>query len=278
MEPNIGEVCNEIVMHISENCDEKAKEYCKDCVASDIESDTNQYQRLKSEAIDETEVWGNESQKWLKLVPAAASEDETDSEWRFVVGNLLISSVMECRTSGSLVDDALIAKAANELFGELHKSHRHEMLALAVYHYKMGHVFVKQEDEYEPAIEHFEKSLRIIRKSDMLGGWHHYALALRDTTIVKSEYYEKQGEILESVQIAEENAEKVGNLNAPTSQKFRNHIKAEEHRLRSEMAKRLDKDNRQRKHLRKCSKLYSEAGKENLAEKYGKKEMQVKGS
>lgn len=275
MSSDIGEVCNKIVMHISENCDEKARSYCRDCIDSDIEPNTDEYQRIKSEAIDETEVWGDESRKWLKLVPAAADEDETESEWRFVVGNLLISSVMECETTGSLIDDALIAKAANKMFSELHKSDRHEMLSLAVYHHKMGHVFFKQKEEYEPSVEHFEKSLDIIREHDMLGGWHHHALALRDATKVKAEYHEEQDEVLKAVQTTETNAEKIEQMGAPTSEKFYKHIKAEEHRLRARMADKLDKTSRQRKHLRKCSRLYSEAGKEDLADKYGRKEMQV---
>lgn len=276
MSSEIEKVCNKIVMNISENCTEEAKKYCRENIESDIEPNTDSYQNLKSEAIDETEVWGNESDKWMRLAPAAAHEEETESEWRFVVGNLLISSVMECETSGSLVDDALIAKAANEMFSELHKSDRHEMLALAVYHHKMGHVFVKQKDDYESGIEHLEKSLNIIRENDMLGGWHHNALALRDAAKVKAEYYEEQDDLLESVDITEEAAEKIGQMNAPTSEKFCKQMKAEEHRLRAKISEKLDKVNRQRKHLRKCSKLYSEAGKEDLAEKYGRKEMQVK--
>jgi tetratricopeptide (TPR) repeat protein len=275
MTQTIGEVCNKIVRHISEEGPNRAKEYCRKSVDSDLEPNTEEYRNIKSEAIDETEVWGKESEKWLKLSSAAAEEEETDSEWRFVVGNLLISAVMECQTSGDLTDDALIAKAAHEMFQELHKSKRHEMLSLALYHHKMGHVMLVEEDNYEKAVDHFDNALDIIEEHESLGGWHHNALVLRDNLKTKAKYYENEEDLLEAVGILEERSEDVRGMDSPSSEKFYKQLRAEEHRLRAKMAEKIGNTKRRRQHLRKCSKLYSESGKENLADKYSRMEMQV---
>jgi tetratricopeptide (TPR) repeat protein len=277
MTQDIGEVCNEVVRHISENGSSRAKKYCRDSVESDIDPNSEGYRDLKSEAIDETEVWGSESKKWLRLAPAAAQEEETDSEWRFVIGNLLISAVMECETSGDLTDDALIAKAAHEMFQELHKSKRHEMLSLALYHHKMGHVMVVQEDDYESAVDHFDTALEIIEDHNSLGNWHHNALVLRDNIKTKAKYYEDKGDLLEAVRLLEERSKEIQTMDSPSAQKFYKQMKAEEHRIRAEMAKEIDNLQSRRKHLRKCSKLYNESGKSDLADKYSRMEMEVSG-
>jgi len=161
MSEEMDEVANELVRIISEEGEESAREYCRDNVESSVEPDSDEYESLKSDAIDETEVWGEESEKWMKLLPASGSENETTSEWRFVTGNFLLSSVMECRTDGSVTNDALIAKASHEMFEKLHKSTRHEMLSLALYNHKMGHVSMLQ-DNYETAVNNFEDALSIM--------------------------------------------------------------------------------------------------------------------
>lgn len=276
MSEEIDEITKELVKLVSEDCKETAKQYCRDRIDSEVEAKSDEYEELKSEAIDETEVWGEEAKKWLKILPAAASEDETDSEWKFVTGNFLLSSVMECKTEGSVVDDALIAKAAHEMFEDLHKSDRHEMLSLALYHHKMGHVGLLEEN-YETSIENFENSLTIIDHHQSLGGWHHHALILRDLAKAECKYYEEQDELIEAVQSLGDKLESIKDTNAPTREKFSKQLKAEEHRIRAQMADQIDNRNRQRKHLRKCSRLYKESGKEDLAEKFNRMEMRING-
>lgn len=274
MTEKIHEVANELVRILSEESEEKARDYCRQEIESDVKPDTDEYEELKSNAIDETEVWGNESEKWMKLLPASGSEDETTSEWRFVTGNFFLSSVMECETNGSVMDDALIAKASHEMFEKLHKSDRHEKLSLALYHHKMGHVGILQED-YEAAVDNFQDALSIVDHHDSLGGWHHHCLILRDLAKAESQLNEEKGDLISASECLQDREEQIENTNAPTKEKFCKQIKAKEHRVRARMAAEIGNKKRQRKHLRKCSRLYAEGGKENLAEKYNRMEMQI---
>lgn len=274
MSEKIDEVANELVRIISEEGKEEAKEYCKESIESDIEPDSDEYEDTKSQAIDETEVWGDESSMWLEILPASASDEETDSEWRFVSGNFLLSSVMECKTDGSVTDDALISKAAHEMFEELHKSKRHEMLSLSIYHHKMGHVGMLEND-YDTAIENFENALSIIENHDSLGGWHHHCLILRDIAKAEAESEESEGNLIEAADHLKSRRKDIQETGSPTKEKFSKQLEAEEHRIRAEMADQIGNTKRRRKHLRKCSRLYEQSGKEDLAEKYSRIEMQV---
>lgn len=275
MNLEIGEVCNDIVKEMSQNSIEDAKSYCRKKMDTEIKPESQKYSEVKSDAISETEVWGDEAEKWVKILPAAASEQETDSEWKFVLGNFLLSSVIQCETTGDLRDDALIAKAAHECFKDLHKSDRHEKLSLAIYYHKRGHIAKNYNDDYEGAVEYIEDSIEIIYSHDCLGGWHHHALIARDLARVKVKYYEENEEYIKCTDVIDEFKSEIEETNAPTSDKFANQLKAEEHRIRAKIADKLEKDSRKRKHLRKCANLYEENGKENLAQKFRDKELKV---
>lgn len=265
MVQEIGEACKQIVRTLSEEGEQEAEMYCRDHLESDINPCTEEYSKIKSEAISETEIWGNEADKWYRILPASASEKETISEWRFVTGNFLLSSVTQCETNGSLENDVLASKAAHKMFKQLQKSKRNRSLSLSLYYNKMGHVAKKQRD-FEDSLNLFETSVEIIKSNESLGGWHYEALFLRDFALAECKVKQEDGKFLDCIESIKQARDKIQKTESPKSEKFCKQLSAEEYRMRYKMAKEIGNIERSISYLKCSANLYNEGGRNDKAQ------------
>ena len=244
--------CVRLSKMVSESEYDEAREYCQTEVSSEVSLD--EYGEVKARAREETEIWGNESEYWMKILPLAS--DKSESEWKFVLGNYLLAVVKECKTDGEIKDDTVICSAAHELFSSIHFADRHKNLALTLYHQKLGHL-ANSDGEFEAAIEHFGKALRTLERTDGLGGWHHHAVCVRDFAKAKAQNLKDNEEHLDAVDVLENKISRFEEISSPTSDEFKTELEAEKHKIRAEMADIIGEHGRKERHLRKYEKLNS---------------------
>lgn len=242
------EHCLKISELISEGKIDEAKEYCRENVDSSIRPNTEEYESVKSSAIAETEVWGDESEFWVQLLSPSTELNYT--EWAFVTGNFLLSMVKEKRTDGDLETDANICKAAHNVLSEIEIADRHENLALALYHHKMGHMS-RIDGNQDKCVEHLQMSVNIVEMSDGLGGWHYHALFLRDLGRAKSDALIEKKENLEALDVLEEFKSRISETQASTTDEFEQYLEAEEYKVRADMAETIGNEERKEQHLEK---------------------------
>lgn len=221
----------QIATMVSEYNYQSAREICLDL---DVEDPELSYNNLKEKATQETEIWGDESEYWAKALPKSA--DKSDSEWKFVLGNFLLSFVKECKTNGDAVKDAVICKSAHDILSDLTFANRHENLALALHNYKMGHI-AKSKSNTEAAVKYFNKSIDIIEESDGLGGWHYESLVIRDITTTKTNWYLDQNENTKSLDFLNQGIDQLKSMNAPKSEDYQEQLESLKNNIKTEMEK-----------------------------------------
>lgn len=246
------EHCLKISELIAEDKVEEAKKYCEEQVESGVEDGSADYESLKSSAIEETEVWGDESEYWVDILSPAA--ELNNDEWKFVVGNFLLSVVKEFHGDGDLHKESRICKSAQEILSEIDMADRHENLALALYHHKQGHVS-RLQDEYENAVDHFETALDIVEMSDGLGGWHYHALILRDLGRAKSDSLVSAGQNLKALDVLDEFSTRISDTKASTTEDYIEYLQAEEHKVRADMADTIGNMERKQEHLNRYNSI-----------------------
>lgn len=242
------EHCLKISELISEGKIDEAKEYCRENVDSSIRPNTEEYESVKSSAIAETEVWGDESEFWAQIL--SPSTELNDTEWAFVAGNLLLSMVKEQKTEADLSTDADICKAAHDVLSNIEIADRHENLALALYHHKTGHL-ARINGNQDKCVEHLQMSVNIVEMSDGLGSWHYHALFLRDLGRAKSDALVEEKENLEALDVLEEFKDRISETQASTTDNFEQYLEAEEYKVRADMAETIGNKERKKKHLEK---------------------------
>lgn len=223
----------QIATMVSEYNYQSAREICRDL---DVEDPELSYNELKEKATEETEIWGNESEYWLKALPQSANK--SDSEWKFVLGNFLLSFVKECKTNGDAFKDAVICKSAHDILADLTFANRHENLALALHNYKMGHI-AKSKSNTEAALKYFNKSIDIIEESDGLGGWHYESLVIRDITTTKTNSHMDQNENTKALDSLNQGIDQLKIMNAPKSEDYQEQLESLKNDVKTEMEKQI---------------------------------------
>lgn len=246
------EHCLTISELISDEEYDQAKDYCVNSMPNGVDPDSEEYNNLKDKAVNETEVWGDESEYWLKVVSPSAQMN--DKEWYFVLGNFLLSAVKDCNTEGDVFADSLICKAANDLLNQIDFADRHENLALALHHYKLGYM-ASNDDNKESAKSHYETTLQIIKQTDGLGGWHYHSLVTRDLGLTTAEISVDNDDHLVALEAINESINCLNNMSAPKSDKFVNYLESKRYEIRADMADILGKEDKKEKYMNKSEQL-----------------------
>lgn len=223
----------QIATMVSEYNYQSAREICRNL---DVEDSELSYDELKEKATEETEIWGDESEYWAKALPESA--DKSDSEWKFVLGNFLLSFVKECKTNGDAFKDAIICKSAHDILADLTFANRHENLALALHNYKMGHI-AKSKSNTDAALKYFKKSHDIIEQSDGLGGWHYESLVIRDITITKTNRHMDKNDNTSALGFVNHGINQLTDMNAPKSEDYREQLESLKNSVKTEMEKQI---------------------------------------
>jgi len=245
---SIKRVCRNIVSFLLEDKEKSAITYCREKLDSDI--DDEEYQEIKNKAISEREIWGNKCGMWMRVLAKASTVSK--SEWRFVCANFLLSSVLSCRTSGDIVEDAVVSKASHLLFSKLDGAERYKKLSLMSYYHKRGHTErIKNGDDTE-ALSMFQKGLNIIRETDSLGGWHHHSLLLRDLANCEWQILRKRNRYVEARKKLEHYRSLMNNINSPKSSRFVSEIDCLLNFTKAKIADNLGKGERATKYIERC--------------------------
>lgn len=246
------EHCLTISELVSEGKMDEVRNYCINNMPSDVDPDSESYNSIKDSAVNETEIWGEESEYWIDAVSPSAQMNE--SEWKFVLGNFLLSAVKDCKTNGDVFADSLICKSAHDLLNDIEFADRHQNLALALHHYKLGYM-ASQDDNTASAVDHYETANEIINQSDGIGGWHYESLVLRDLTITQSELYVSEDNHLDAIEDIEKAVSKMSSMNAPKTEKFVDELNSRKFEIRAEMADILGKESKKQKYINKADRL-----------------------
>lgn len=264
-------VSRDIVNHLFNGDEKSAITYCRENINSDIKD--KEYQDMKSKAISEKEVWGDKCRIWMSMLPEAASTSQR--EWRFVCANFLVSAVLSCRTSGDIVEDALLSKSAHIIFSKLDKVERYENLSLAIYYHKRGHIERIKNNDSNKALSIFQKSLSIIEETNSLGGWHHHALLLRDTAICEWQTLRENNSYVEARDKLKDFYSRIKEINSPKSSTFASEVKCLLNFTKAKIAHNLSKDERAKEYIERCTSIMIDIGDSTIEEQIGREVMNI---
>lgn len=250
------QLCVEIAQEISDDRTE-LKNFCRDVVDFDDTISNEEYNELKSEALDELEVWGNASDYWFVLLPISSEKDRHIKEWKFVTANFLITSVKSGHIEDKF-DSAIVSSAAKELFDELGID-RNKSLSESLNHSALGYMALEDE-KYDVATQYFEEAVNIIQNTDKIGGWYFESVYLRDQGLAQAESYLEDYDLLEAISTLRKSRSDIESINSPTEERLLEQLNAKEYEIRVLMADEMDNEEKRKEHKQNRKDLLDEYG------------------
>lgn len=250
------QLCIEIAQKISEDRTD-IKNFCRDVVNFDGTISDEEYNELKTEALDELEVWGNASDYWLVLLPISSENDRHIKEWKFVAANFLITSVKSGLVENKF-NSAIVSSAAKELFDELGIT-RNKSLSESLNHSALGYM-ASEDEKYDTAIQHFNKAIEIIQNTDKIGGWYFESLYVRDRGLAQAESYLEDYDLLEAISALRRSRSDIESINSPTEDRLVGQLDAKEYEFRTLMAEEMDNEEKQEEHKQNREEYLEEYG------------------